>query len=463
MNNIMLGKKELASVLAILVCVTIYFIYEYFTNQQKNDNTEIVEKFQSSQMGGKKLDELREINMKVFGSYKNYVIKEKDLFRNDIDIANYFIRKKFNLDQIIRKPVIEEGVKTYVVNPKMDINNNVPPSLLYSRKTFLKGIIDDIILTIDEIDNLESKNKFYEHFKNMLFEIKNIYEDQLTYFTEGAPNYLDLEKINNKYINDSSVTSQAGVDGASYEDIISIINSHIINSNRKFKDSSENLEKSAMDLITFIDSSNSIDKNIKNKLISLIESRLQITLKIVVRSLSFNFIDTIILLGLSGKLSKSVANDKIDAAKESNVIVGELVELFNSELEHTDKIIEFFRKSEKGSIDLVDNEFKYFNTVDNNTNTLINFCKKMKKMDRPTNNNMIFKRMAREFVKKKNSQIDKLQNDVNQMMGEMSVTQAYNQNLYTLRTSDESQKQINAIKQAQENIDSMGKFKINLK
>ena len=84
-------------------------------------------------------------------------------------------------------------------------------------------------------------------------------------------------------------------------------------------------------------------------------------------------------------------------------------------------------------------------------------------MDRPTNNNMIFKRMAREFVKKKNSQIDKLQNDINQMMGEMSVTQAYNHNLYTLRTSDEAQKQINAIKQAQENIDSIGKFKINLK
>ena len=48
-------------------------------------------------------------------------------------------------------------------------------------------------------------------------------------------------------------------------------------------------------------------------------------------------------------------------------------------------------------------------------------------------------------------------------MGEMSVTEAYNHNLYTLRTNDEAQKQINAIKQAQENIDSIGKFKINLK
>ena len=87
----------------------------------------------------------------------------------------------------------------------------------------------------------------------------------------------------------------------------------------------------------------------------------------------------------------------------------------------------------------------------------------MKKMDRPNNNNLIFKRMAREFVKKKNNQIDKLEKDISQIMGEMSVTEAYNHNLYTLRTSDESQKQINAIKQAKENIDSIGKFKINLK
>ena len=278
MNNIMLGKKELASVLAILVCVTIYFIYEYFSNQSKNNDVnnnsnKVVENFQSDQMGSKKLDELREINMKVFGSYKNFVIKEKDLFRNDIDIANYFIRKKFNLDQIIRKPVVVNGTKSYVVNPKMDLNG--VPSLLYARKTFIKGIIEDIKSTIDEIDLLESKNEFL-NFKSTLFEMKNIYEDQLTYFTEGKPNFFDLEKINQKYINKGVTTTTVSVTNpvgdTTAEDVISIINSHLINSNRKFKDSSENLEKTAMDLITFIDNSNNIDKNIKNKPTNLIES-----------------------------------------------------------------------------------------------------------------------------------------------------------------------------------------------
>ena len=171
--------------------------------------------------------------------------------------------------------------------------------------------------------------------------------------------------------------------------------------------------------------------------------------------------ETIALSGLSGKLSNTVVEEKIKAAKDSNIIVGELIELFNSEIDKIEAILTFFEK--KGSIVMVDNEHKYFNTVDKNTNTLINFCKKMKKMDRPNNNNLIFKRMAREFVKKKNNQIGKLEKDINQIMGEMSVSEAYNHNLYTLRTSEESQKQINAIKQAKENIDSMGKFKINLK
>ena len=50
---------------------------------------------------------------------------------------------------------------------------------------------------------------------------------------------------------------------------------------------------------------------------------------------------------------------------------------------------------------MVDNEHKYFKTVDKNTNTLINFCKKMKKLERPNNKNLIFKRMNGEFVKRK--------------------------------------------------------------
>lgn len=48
-------------------------------------------------------------------------------------------------------------------------------------------------------------------------------------------------------------------------------------------------------------------------------------------------------------------------------------------------------------------------------------------------------------------------------MGEMTIKDAYNHNLNSLRTSEDAKKQMAAIKQAKENIDSIGKFKINLK
>ena len=37
---------------------------------------------------------------------------------NDIDIGNYFIKKKFNLDQILRKPRIVNGVRQKPITKK---------------------------------------------------------------------------------------------------------------------------------------------------------------------------------------------------------------------------------------------------------------------------------------------------------------------------------------------------------
>ena len=445
MNNIMLGKKELASILAILVCVALYFIYEFYVNQKdrQNQQNNVVENFETSTMNANSLEDERNVNLGIFNSFNAFLIKEKEFYRNDIDIANYFIKKKFIIDQVVRTPKMVNGEKIFIQNIKME-------QLLSLRKTLLTSMIKEIDNVVGQIDILQKSHEFYDKFKNILFEMKYIYEDKLSYFTPGT-NYFDLNKFVNLYLKS----------GAERDDIIMSLNTNLIISKKKFKESSENIETKANQLLEIINQSSSIDKSVKGGLSDLIQSRLGVTLKIVVRSLSFDFLETIALVELSGKLSKTVADEKIQAAKDSNIIVSELVELLNDEIDKVKVILEFFDK--KGSIVMIDNEHKYFKTVDKNTNTLINFCKKMKKLERPNNKNLIFKRMAREFVKKKNTQIDKLKSNIDQLMGEMSVTEAYNHNLYTLRTNDEAQKQINAIKQAQENIDSIGKFKINLK
>lgn len=433
MNNIMLGKKELASILVILVCVALYFIYEFYVNQKarQNPQNKIVENFETTNMNDNNLEDERNVNVEIFNSFNSFLIKEKEYYKNDIDIANYFIKKKFDTILILRTPKIIDGKKMFIPNRKME-------QLIELRKAYLISMIKELDNVIGQIDILQKHHEFYEMFKGILFEMKSIYEDKLSYFG-------DESKLFNSDMKDIPID----------------LSSNLINSNKKFRESSENIEKISLKLLDVISNSSSIDKGVKTGISDLIQSRLDITLKIVVRSLSFNFMETLALTLLSGKLSDSVVEEKIKAAKDSNIIVGELIELFNNEFDKIKVILKFF--DTKGSIVMIDNENKYFNTVDKNSNTLINFCKKMKKMDRPNNNNLIFKRMAREFVKKKNNQIGNLEKDINQIMGEMSVTEAYNHNLYTLRTSEESQKQINAIKQAQENIDSIGKFKINLK
>ena len=56
-----------------------------------------------------------------------------------------------------------------------------------------------------------------------------------------------------------------------------------------------------------------------------------------------------------------------------------------------------------------------------------------------------------------------LNGKIDGIMNEMNVKETHNKNLYNIRTSEDAQKQINAINKAKENIQNMGKLKINIK
>jgi hypothetical protein len=105
---------------------------------------------------------------------------------------------------------------------------------------------------------------------------------------------------------------------------------------------------------------------------------------------------------------------------------------------------------------------RYFNTIKKADSSLIKFCKKIRKMDRPPNNSLMFERLANEFKEKKKTQIDKLSNNVSTLMNEMAVKDMHNEDLYKLRTSEDAQKQMEVIEQAKDNINSLGKFKLNI-
>ena len=215
----MLGKKELASILAILICVVLYFIYEFFVNRKATQNTQnkVVENFETS-MNANDLEDERNVNLELFNSFNTFLLKEKEFYKNDIDIGNYFIKKKFNIDQILRTPKIVNSVKTYVPNKKME-------KLIDLRESYLKSMIKELDNVIGQIDILQTRNEFYDLFKGIIFEIKYIYNDKLSYFTPGD-NMFDFEKFTQSYL----TTSQEG------NDLVMNLNSQLISSNKKFKE-----------------------------------------------------------------------------------------------------------------------------------------------------------------------------------------------------------------------------------
>jgi hypothetical protein len=447
----MLGKKELVVILVVLICVAVYLYLEYVYNQRD------IEGFTTSTMDKqRKVDEMKKINQDIFKFYETFLDNDILFYKHDIGFVNYIIQKKFNLKNFLTKPKIVDGNRQNLKNPKL-------VRLLDSRKTYLDNIVNNLGFSLSEIENLKTNhsinNKFYDSYKIILTEMKNIYEDKLSYLVDGNSNFFNLDGVIEDYnIIKSKTDTREPL-------LVNNLNDYLKASKNKFKTSAENIEKEINDLLYFIDISTDIDKNIRGPVRLLFKTRLNVLAKIVLRDMTFEILDEIVLSVISASIgySDKVVAEKTDAAKKSNKIVTDLIENLYKEINITKDVLNFFNTNKMGMILLSDSEFKYFNSVNTNTQMLQNFCRKVKKIDRPNNSKLLFKRLSKEYIVKKNNQIDKLNNQINKVMGEMTFNEAYNTNLHNLRTSDEAEKQMNAIKIAKENIDSIGKFNLNLK
>ena len=103
-------------------------------------------------------------------------------------------------------------------------------------------------------------------------------------------------------------------------------------------------------------------------------------------------------------------------------------------------------------------EIRYLETSNDNTNTLINFCKKMRKLDSPSDGGLMFKRFNKEFKKKKEIQINKLEKEIDNIINSMTQQEINDFNLYMARTHDQATKQMDAIKLAKDNLDNAKKI-----
>ena len=207
--------------------------------------------------------------------------------------------------------------------------------------------------------------------------------------------------------------------------------------------------------------SDKLDKEVALDIQKLYMNKLDIIRKMKVRNIGFELVDMLYILIIADKPSKKAVSEKINALNSSDDIAKELINLLENERPILNKIKERF-VSDISSLSIEDNEFKYLKSQSADSQNLLKFCKYLKKLDRPKNKSLLFERLSKEYLQKKEEQINELNNNIDKIVREMTIKDIYNQDLYRLRTSEDAQKQINAIKQAKENIDSNGNFKINI-
>lgn len=90
------------------------------------------------------------------------------------------------------------------------------------------------------------------------------------------------------------------------------------------------------------------------------------------------------------------------------------------------------------------------------------FCDRLKRLDKPNKNNIIFKRFTKDFINNKKKHVKILEDKIKQLHTRQHEIDVYNYNLNKIREHDQASKQVDAIKKGIENIKNKNKIKINL-
>ena len=437
-----LGKKEMVIIIVVLILFSIYFVAEFLLNKK----AVLKETFQS-EMNNFKLEKIKDCNQILFKTLTNINLEEIKLYKNELSITNLLIKKKYNIDQFIKST-------KYI-------------KYLNERKVLLDRLKENLIISLDNINDIldisNNSELIYYHLSIIINSFSNIYNDNIKYFDEYNLLNLEISTLDENYKKE--------------------LKKQLTESKVIFSENIQRVEDSCQQIITYIDNDVNVNKNLGNVLKNILNNKKKMIKKMVVRQISFDLIETIIVLLISydgdgnlsevidKKLAKSQSNRNRDEmakqAKASNKVLEELFTLFEIEKELLEKI--YSKDTESGlllktsSFSREDNEFQYLKNKDSENENLIKFCKKMRQLDKPRNNSLMFDRLSKNFIEKKDNKIKELHNNIDNMIKEMTLKDNYNQDLYLLRTNEEAKKQVNAIDQAKQNIDSLGKFKINIK
>lgn len=380
----------------------------------------------------------------VYLGYENNLLKQKESFvgqNEDYEFYNNAIEVFTNIMKVneTEKEVIDNRVKVLEVlrSKKFVFSNIIRNKFLKQDMNNAQTLFQKCIKFMNRAINICSKfvnNEFLKNLKILLVAKKDLYELYVKYYDA---NFNFVENVDNKQNNIILANKLKLQDRV----IQNHDNLEFQIKNVRDKSTQLNVNENMIGLYeTYVDS-----EKLKNEQMAVL----------IENSSIYSMLNNL-------KSIKTITNENIKVYK--NVILTKknvLTNLSKMSDNQNDNINKYL-KDGLSVVSTKPEEINYLHSANNNSNTLIKFCKKMRKLDAPSEGGLMFKRFNKEFKKKKNNQIKKLEVEIEKIINTMTEEEVHNFNLYISRTNDQAGKQLEAIKLAKDNLDNAKKLKLNI-
>ena len=391
----------------IVIFVLIFIGYFYFENKVLNKNIE---------------------NFNLGDDRVNTIIK--NIFSNNISINNNL---KKAIDNHVKILNLLKDSNYDLINFSNNVDFKKSLDNIVSKFTRNNKLYNDCIINAGSIHNIT----YLTNLKNIFIAIKNCNNLYRSYYNSNF-NFSETNFNQNRLILERKIFME--------EKLLE----HHGNIRYLLKNLATNLPKYDLQktLNDFIKEFIKYEMN-KNKMLSELIEKISI----------FNVLKTLNdIYKNSQSLSLKDSRNLNKGINQKKMLIGGIIKLIKDENQYLKESINF----RLGKEETRDREIQYLYNANNNNNVLANFCKKIKKLDKPSEGNLITQRLHKEFKKKKSQQIDKLENEINSLIGSMTEQDINKFNSYMIRTHDQASKQLDAIKLAKDNLENSKKIKINV-
>lgn len=413
-----INSKDITIIIIIFV---IFVLYLYLNNS--------IESF-SSNSNNVMENNFQNIINNIFQTVKNeleIVTKNHSIIKS---LSNIFKNNSYNLKTISKS----KNLRVHINNLIKHNNNNI-------------SNYDDLI---SMIKNSNVENQIFSD----IIRIYNNKKQLDTLYTQNDTLMMEIFYLMSRHHWETN-TKRNGVDYSVLD------NFNVTNITKNINDKHQEIEGNINELLKNLSTSNLFDSQFRNKLTSVFSNLKELNKNLIIRFSVFNYyhmVDRLYQLyerNTSFNLSNNLVGNFNNSHETLKVNMTDAIE---KNIKDIRKLID----DNSGNILSDDVEVQYLNTVDLNNDIVYNFCKKIKKLDKPNENNLMFIRFSKEFVDKKNKHIERLQKEIDSIQKELYDEEVNDFNSNKLRIDDHASKQYEAIMKARENIENSKKLKVNI-